>query len=166
MSDIWAIIPVKEFDGAKDRLSGLLSPQQRRVLAETMLTDMLDAVAGSRLGDVLKQNRLIRPQSESVFGRVRLKMRNGREFFSPTGFGGGFQRRGRRMIGGLFGFLHIGGDIRRFNAVVPQQLCGSLDRIAIGPIGWIARIAFHSFVEEQIGAQCFAGYLRLDRAHV
>jgi 2-phospho-L-lactate/phosphoenolpyruvate guanylyltransferase len=49
MSDIWAIIPVKEFDGAKHRLSDLLSPPQRRRLAETMLTDVLDAVAGSRL---------------------------------------------------------------------------------------------------------------------
>ena len=48
MSDIWAVIPVKEFDGAKHRLSGLLSPPERRLLAETMLTDMLDAVAGSR----------------------------------------------------------------------------------------------------------------------
>ena len=46
MSDIWAVIPVKEFDGAKHRLSGLLLPPQRRLLAETMLTDMLDAVAG------------------------------------------------------------------------------------------------------------------------
>src|ERR1700739_2504316 len=49
MSDIWAVIPVKEFDGAKHRLSGLLSPSERCLLAETMLTDMLDAVAGSRL---------------------------------------------------------------------------------------------------------------------
>ena len=49
MSDIWAVIPVKEFDGAKHRLSGLLSPSERRLLSETMLTDMLDAVAGSRL---------------------------------------------------------------------------------------------------------------------
>ena len=49
MSDIWAVIPVKEFDRAKHRLSGLLAPSERRLLAETMLTDMLDAVAGSRL---------------------------------------------------------------------------------------------------------------------
>ena len=49
MSDIWAVIPVKEFYGAKCRLSDLLSPPQRRLLAEAMLTDMLDAVAGSRL---------------------------------------------------------------------------------------------------------------------
>jgi len=48
MSDIWAIIPVKEFDGAKKRLAGLLSPQQRLRLAETMLADVLDAVAGAR----------------------------------------------------------------------------------------------------------------------
>jgi 2-phospho-L-lactate guanylyltransferase len=48
MSDIWAVIPVKEFDGAKHRLSGLLSQRERQVLAETMLTDMLDAVTGSR----------------------------------------------------------------------------------------------------------------------
>ena len=38
MSDIWAVIPVKEFNGAKHRLSGLLSPPERRLLAETMLT--------------------------------------------------------------------------------------------------------------------------------
>src|ERR1019366_6761425 len=49
MSDIWAVIPVKEFNGAKHRLSGLLSLPERRLLAETMLTDMLDAAAGSPL---------------------------------------------------------------------------------------------------------------------
>ena len=48
MSDIWAVIPVKEFEGAKYRLSGLLLPPERRLLAVTMLTDMLDAVAGCR----------------------------------------------------------------------------------------------------------------------
>src|SRR6185312_6517673 len=54
MSKIWAVIPVKEFNGAKHRLSGLLSPSERRLLAETMLTDMLDAVAGCRrLGGVM-----------------------------------------------------------------------------------------------------------------
>jgi 2-phospho-L-lactate/phosphoenolpyruvate guanylyltransferase len=49
MNDIWGVIPVKEFDGAKHRLSGLLSPPERRLLAETMLADVIDAVAGSRL---------------------------------------------------------------------------------------------------------------------
>jgi len=48
MSDIWAVIPVKEFDGAKHRLSDLLSPSGRCRLAEIMLMDVLDAVAGCR----------------------------------------------------------------------------------------------------------------------
>ena len=35
-ADIWAVIPVKELDGAKQRLAGLLSPAQRRALIEVM----------------------------------------------------------------------------------------------------------------------------------
>jgi 2-phospho-L-lactate/phosphoenolpyruvate guanylyltransferase len=34
MIDIWAIIPVKEFDDAKHRLSDLLSSTERRLLAK------------------------------------------------------------------------------------------------------------------------------------
>src|SRR3954471_8498378 len=49
MTDSGAFIPVKESDDAKHRLSGLLPPPQRRLLAETMLTDMVAAVVGSRL---------------------------------------------------------------------------------------------------------------------
>lgn len=47
-ADIWAVVPVKEFDGAKQRLAGLLSPAQRRALIEVMVGEVLDAVAGAR----------------------------------------------------------------------------------------------------------------------
>jgi 2-phospho-L-lactate/phosphoenolpyruvate guanylyltransferase len=47
-SDIWAIVPVKELDGAKQRLAGLLSPAQRRSLIEVMVGEVLEAVAGAR----------------------------------------------------------------------------------------------------------------------
>ena len=52
MSDIWAVIPVKEFDGAKHRLSGLLSPPERRLLVETLLpvVDSLEAALGAASG--------------------------------------------------------------------------------------------------------------------
>ncbi len=50
MSGIWAVVPVKEFEGAKQRLSLALSPEERRVLATTMLEDVLDAV--SVVGDL------------------------------------------------------------------------------------------------------------------
>ena len=42
--DIWAIVPVKEIEGAKTRLSEFLSPDQRRILAATMLRDVLRAL--------------------------------------------------------------------------------------------------------------------------
>ena len=48
MSGIWAVVPVKEFEGAKQRLSSALSPEERRVLATTMLEDVLDAVSAVR----------------------------------------------------------------------------------------------------------------------
>ena len=48
MSGIWAIVPVKEFEGAKQRLSPALSADERRVLAATMLEDVLDALSAVR----------------------------------------------------------------------------------------------------------------------
>jgi 2-phospho-L-lactate guanylyltransferase len=46
VTGIWAVVPVKEFDGAKQRLSPYLSPDERRALATIMLEDVLDAVSG------------------------------------------------------------------------------------------------------------------------
>ena len=48
MTPVWAAVPVKRFEGAKQRLSGLLTPAQRAELAATMLEDVLSALAGAR----------------------------------------------------------------------------------------------------------------------
>jgi 2-phospho-L-lactate/phosphoenolpyruvate guanylyltransferase len=48
VSGIWAVVPVKEFEGAKQRLSPYLSPDERRALATTMLEDVLDAASTVR----------------------------------------------------------------------------------------------------------------------
>lgn len=45
-SDAWVIVPVKSFDGAKQRLSPLLSVSERAKLAWTMLGDVLNAAIG------------------------------------------------------------------------------------------------------------------------
>ena len=45
MSGVWAVVPVKEFEGAKQRLSPCLSPDERRLLATTMFEDVLEAVS-------------------------------------------------------------------------------------------------------------------------
>jgi 2-phospho-L-lactate/phosphoenolpyruvate guanylyltransferase len=54
VTGVWALVPVKELTGAKQRLSSCLSPEERRALATTMLEDVLDAVsAGRELAGVL-----------------------------------------------------------------------------------------------------------------
>jgi 2-phospho-L-lactate guanylyltransferase len=54
VTDVWAAVPVKEFAGAKQRLSGALSPDQREILAATMLEDVLDALSrATRLAGIL-----------------------------------------------------------------------------------------------------------------
>jgi 2-phospho-L-lactate guanylyltransferase len=54
MTPVWACVPVKEFTGAKQRLAPLLSPEQREILAETMLDDVLSALANAtRLAGIL-----------------------------------------------------------------------------------------------------------------
>ena len=45
MTGVWAVVPVKELTGAKQRLSSCLRPDERRTLATTMLEDVLDAVS-------------------------------------------------------------------------------------------------------------------------
>jgi 2-phospho-L-lactate/phosphoenolpyruvate guanylyltransferase len=47
VSDIWAVVPVKEFAGAKQRLSSCMSAEERRTLATVMLEDVLDALSGT-----------------------------------------------------------------------------------------------------------------------
>ena len=42
--DIWAVVPIKELDGAKQRLAPMLSPAQRRALIEVMMSEVLEAV--------------------------------------------------------------------------------------------------------------------------
>ena len=46
--EIWAVVPIKEFAAAKQRLAGVLSAEQRRVLAATMVQDVLDTLATVR----------------------------------------------------------------------------------------------------------------------
>jgi 2-phospho-L-lactate guanylyltransferase len=47
-ADIWAVVPIKELEGAKQRLAPLLTPAQRRALIEVMMGEVLEAVAGAR----------------------------------------------------------------------------------------------------------------------
>ncbi|MEC9346359.1 MAG: 2-phospho-L-lactate guanylyltransferase [Pseudomonadota bacterium] len=45
---MWIILPIKNLDQAKQRLAGALTPGERRQLFETMLTDVFEAISGTR----------------------------------------------------------------------------------------------------------------------
>ncbi|MBV9836296.1 MAG: 2-phospho-L-lactate guanylyltransferase [Alphaproteobacteria bacterium] len=108
MSDIWAVIPVKEFEGAKHRLSPLLSPEQRQALAETMLTDVLDALAGAkRLAGILMIT--LEPRAKALAERIgaRVETEGAREGHTGAVVGG------LRILAreGKGGFMTMPGDI-------------------------------------------------------
>jgi 2-phospho-L-lactate guanylyltransferase len=51
---IWAVLPVKELEGAKQRLSPRLPPPLRRALMQVMIGEVLDALTAARgLGGVM-----------------------------------------------------------------------------------------------------------------
>src|SRR4029077_13973860 len=119
MNDIWAIIPVKEFDGAKHRLSDLLSPPQRRRLAETMLTDMLDALVGSRrLAGVLIVS--LDPHATALGNKIgaRIVTEGARDGHT------GSVNAGRRLLAGegRLGMITMPGDI-------PATRAGEIDAV-------------------------------------
>ena len=67
--DIWAVVPIKELDGAKQRLAPLLSPAQRRALIEVMMGEVLEAVAGAkRLAGILVVT--LDPQATAIGRRL------------------------------------------------------------------------------------------------
>ena len=45
MTSVFAVVPVKELSGSKQRLSSCLSPEERRALATVMLEDVLEALS-------------------------------------------------------------------------------------------------------------------------
>jgi 2-phospho-L-lactate guanylyltransferase len=50
---VWAAVPVKEFAGAKQRLSPMLTAERRRGLAAAMLEDVLDVLAKAPVGGIM-----------------------------------------------------------------------------------------------------------------
>ncbi len=45
-TSLWVLIPIKDFVNAKQRLSGVLSPSERRALSQAMVEDMLECLRG------------------------------------------------------------------------------------------------------------------------
>ncbi len=53
MSEVWAVLPIKDVRDAKQRLAGVLAREERAALFRSMLGDVLDAIAAARALDGL-----------------------------------------------------------------------------------------------------------------
>lgn len=112
-TDIWAIVPVKEIEGAKQRLSDFLSPDQRRTLAATMLRDVLRAlVQVKELGGiaVVTLDPHAIEQAEKLGARVITEGARDGHTGAVTAGGRVLLREGRA------GMLTVPGDIPRIRA--------------------------------------------------
>jgi 2-phospho-L-lactate/phosphoenolpyruvate guanylyltransferase len=113
VSGIWAVVPVKEFEGAKQRLSSALSAEERRVLATTMLEDVLDAVSAVReLSGVLVVT--LDPAATSLASRygARVVTEGARD-----GHTGAVTAAGRLLVReGQAGMMTMPGDIPRLSS--------------------------------------------------
>jgi 2-phospho-L-lactate guanylyltransferase len=125
MTEVWAAVPVKEFTGAKQRLSPLLDPEQRRVLAETMLEDVLAALAEAQLAGIMVNT--LDPAASALARRygARIVTEGARD-----GHTGAVVAMGRILSAEGRALLTMPGDIPRVTAA---EIDAVLDAMATPP---------------------------------
>ena len=72
---MWAVLPVKGLDGAKQRLGAVLTPRQRRDLSRAMVEDVLEALSAVRILDgiaVVSRDPAVAAMAERYGWIVRL----------------------------------------------------------------------------------------------
>jgi 2-phospho-L-lactate guanylyltransferase len=127
VTGIWAVVPVKEFEGAKQRLSPYLSPDERRALATTMLEDVLEALSAVReLAGVLVVT--VDPVAAPLAARygARTVAEGARE-----GHTGAVTAAARRLVReGQAGMMTLPGDIPRLK---PAEIAATLAAHRVAP---------------------------------
>jgi len=118
---VWAAVPVKEFIGAKQRLAALLLPEQRELLAATMLEDVLAALAGARrLGGILLNT--LEPRAVALAERygARVVTDGARD-----GHTGAVMGMARALAANGHAMLTLPGDIPRVSAAEVDAVVAS-----------------------------------------
>jgi 2-phospho-L-lactate guanylyltransferase len=133
MLDVWAAVPVKAFNGAKQRTESVLTPGQRQLLAATMLEDVLAALAGAtRLAGILVNT--VDPVAASLAVRYCARVVTEGALDGHTGAVNGMARV--LASEGAGALLTVPGDIPR---VTPAEIdavvsaCGAAPSFTIVP---------------------------------
>jgi 2-phospho-L-lactate/phosphoenolpyruvate guanylyltransferase len=122
MIDVWACVPVKTFTGAKQRTASMLTPEQREVLAATMLEDVLDALSGAtRLAGILVNT--VDPVAARLAGRYGARVISDGALEGHTGAVNGMARV--LVAEGRGALLTMPGDIPRVTAAEVDAVVSS-----------------------------------------
>jgi 2-phospho-L-lactate/phosphoenolpyruvate guanylyltransferase len=110
--DIWAVVPVKEFARAKQRLAPLLSPRTRQELAAAMFEDVLEALsAAAGLAGIVVVT--IDPAASEIALRYGAKVWTGG---AHSGHTGAVTAAAHRLAASGSAMLTMPGDIPRVAA--------------------------------------------------
>jgi 2-phospho-L-lactate guanylyltransferase len=117
---IWAVVPVKEFADAKQRLASVMSSEQRRALCTAMLEDVLSALAQvTQLGGILLVT--LEPLAIGLAARYGARVRAEGARDGHTGAVASAARFLARE--GATGMLTVPGDIP---AITPSEVAATL----------------------------------------
>ena len=121
MNTVWAALPVKERAGAKQRLAGVLTPEQRRALATAMLEDVLAALAAAPLAGILV-NTLDPDAAALALRHGAVVMTEG----ARDGHTGAVAAMARRLAGeGRVAMLALPGDLPLLTSAEIAALCAA-----------------------------------------
>ena len=120
---MWAVVPIKGFDAPKQRLAGVLSPEERGALAEHMLRDVLAALVNLEgvvviSGDVQALN-MARWQGARVMQERQ-----------PGGYSAAVRQAGQALAGeGVMAMMHVPGDVPLITSKEVARIAG-LDTVS------------------------------------
>lgn len=118
---LWAAVPAKDLENAKQRLIPILSPSERRELARSMLEDVLAALGASGLDAVSVVTR--DPEVAEVVRSCNATILEERENLGHSAAVALAQRHAREI--GADGFLTIPGDVPLVTPEEIRMLSGS-----------------------------------------
>lgn len=121
-----AAIPAKDLENAKQRLIGVLSPEERRALARAMLEDVLEAVTAARFDRVLLVTR--DPEVTTLARRFPVAIVEEEEARGHTGAVALAQRVAIKH--GAERFLTIPGDVPQ---ATPDEITALIQAAPPGP---------------------------------
>lgn len=129
---MWAVLPIKDFAAAKQRLAGVLAPAERRALVRAMFADVLDALAAAQdLAGIL----VVAPEGEAA----RIARHQGAEVLVETEAHGLSAAVDMAMAwlaaAGASGALVVPGDVPRLR---PEDIAALLARHREAPAVTIA----------------------------